>query len=201
MTTSVRLEERRNSHRRIGFYGSIFVHAALILVGTAMVSPAQWGVESRRGGGIEIHLTGRTGRVEMPRFLPEITAATEPQEPVSPSEKRAAGNASVTRHSAGGGIVEKKGGYLSNPPPRYPGLALKLGQQGKVELFVRIDRTGRPIDLSVKESSGFALLDQAAYEAVRRWKFAPARVAGLPVESTLRIPIRFRIEDPPFPSV
>jgi periplasmic protein TonB len=37
------------------------------------------------------------------------------------------------------------------------------------------------------------VLDQAALDAVRRWRFSPATRGGKPVEWTARLPIRFRL--------
>jgi protein TonB len=40
------------------------------------------------------------------------------------------------------------------------------------------------------------MLDDAAAETVRtRWRFVPARRGGTPVESTVSVPIRFRIHE------
>jgi protein TonB len=50
--------------------------------------------------------------------------------------------------------------------------------------------------VSVKQSSGFPLLDDSATSTVRgRWRFIPARHDGVPVESRVTVPIRFRLTD------
>ena len=62
------------------------------------------------------------------------------------------------------------------PPPYYPPAAKAAKQQGKVLLNVDVDAAGNVTGVSVKESSGYPLLDDAAMQAVRVWKFEPARV-------------------------
>ena len=61
-------------------------------------------------------------------------------------------------------------------------------------LTVDVDREGTPVQVEIKESSGFRLLDQAALKAVRHWKFQPGRIGVFPVESEVRVPVRFRLE-------
>ena len=85
--------------------------------------------------------------------------------------------------------------YRSTPPPEYPPAARQQHQEGVVLLEVAVGADGRPGQIGVKQSSGFPLLDRAAVTAVHRWTFEPARTAGLPVESHVEIPIRFRLTD------
>jgi protein TonB len=78
-------------------------------------------------------------------------------------------------------------------PPRYPRQALRDGDQGTVLLAVTLDRSGFPRKVDVAASSRSRALDRAAVEAVRQWRFAPAR----PDEPDLRgleVPIDFRLE-------
>lgn len=59
-------------------------------------------------------------------------------------------------------------------------------------LRVRVDTAGRVASVSVVKSSGHRALDERALSTVRdRWRFKPARAAGLPVGSEVIIPIRF----------
>ncbi len=90
--------------------------------------------------------------------------------------------------------VQADPNYFQNPPPEYPELAKQMRQEGLVMLAVDVDREGIPIKVEIKESSGFRLLDQAAVKAVRHWKFQPGRIGNIPVESSVTVPIRFRLE-------
>jgi periplasmic protein TonB len=65
---------------------------------------------------------------------------------------------------------------LVDVPPTYPPLARHARIQGVVVLDATIDETGHVVDVRVLRS--IALLDRAAIEAVRRWRYAPAIVNG-----------------------
>jgi periplasmic protein TonB len=84
--------------------------------------------------------------------------------------------------------------YLKNPFPKYPDTARRQGQEGTVILRVTIDPTGRPRDIMVQSSSGFTLLDDAAKNTVKDWRFIAATTGGLPTETSIDIPIIFKIE-------
>ncbi|HEX7054368.1 MAG TPA: TonB family protein [Burkholderiales bacterium] len=84
--------------------------------------------------------------------------------------------------------------YLKNPPPDYPALSRRLGEQGRVLLRVHVDARGRADEVQVRASSGFARLDEAAQRTVRGWKFVPARRGDDPVAAWVLIPISFRLE-------
>lgn len=84
--------------------------------------------------------------------------------------------------------------YLRNPPPRYPPSARRNGEQGTVTLKVRVTREGAPADVTIDRTSGSSALDHAAMEAVRGWRFVPARQGSQPVEAWVLVPIVFRLE-------
>ena len=84
--------------------------------------------------------------------------------------------------------------YLRNPPPRYPLIARRNGDQGTVMLRVLVTREGVPANVSVEKTSGSGHLDSAALEAVKTWRFVPARQGTQPVEAWVLVPIVFRLE-------
>ena len=84
--------------------------------------------------------------------------------------------------------------YLRNPPPRYPLIARRNGEQGTVTLKVLVTRDGVPASVAVETSSGSPHLDSAALEAVRAWRFVPARRGSQPVEAWVLVPVVFRLE-------
>jgi protein TonB len=49
--------------------------------------------------------------------------------------------------------------------------------------------------VEINRSSGSEALDRAAAEAIKRWRFIPARYGDKAVESWIRIPIEFRLAD------
>lgn len=83
--------------------------------------------------------------------------------------------------------------YLNNPVPEYPRRARNRRQQGVVMLEVQVSREGQPRGVRVAQSSGYALLDGAAENAVRRWQFVPARRGSTYVDASVVVPIEFRI--------
>jgi len=84
--------------------------------------------------------------------------------------------------------------YLSNPAPRYPLASRRAGEQGTVTLRVLVRRDGLPAQVEVEKSSGSAHLDAAALEAVRAWRFVPARQGTDAIESWVLVPVVFRLE-------
>ena len=85
-------------------------------------------------------------------------------------------------------------GYLRNPPPTYPLVARRNGEQGTVVLRVRVTRDGMPASVDIEKTSRFSHLDDAALEAVRTWRFVPARQNGQPVEAWVLVPVVFKLE-------
>jgi len=84
--------------------------------------------------------------------------------------------------------------YLNNPRPEYPRAARRMGEHGKVMLHVFVSSAGAPEKIEVRTSSGSPRLDQAAREAVERWKFVPARQGDEPVSAWVLVPITFVLE-------
>jgi len=84
-------------------------------------------------------------------------------------------------------------GYLNNPAPEYPALALRRNWEGTVLLRVRVLPNGRPGDIQVQQSAGRSQLDEAAVAAVRRWSFVPAKKGDQAVEGWVTVPIDFKI--------
>jgi protein TonB len=68
-----------------------------------------------------------------------------------------------------------------------------LRQQGRVVLEVQVSAEGRATSVSVKHSSGFPVLDNAAVQGVEHWTFEPARVAGLPTAGRAEVPVNFSL--------
>lgn len=85
--------------------------------------------------------------------------------------------------------------YLHNPAPIYPRSSRRRGDEGKVVLRVHVLGDGSADAVEVAESSGHARLDDAAREAVRTWRFTPAKRGETQIDSWLLVPIVFRLED------
>jgi periplasmic protein TonB len=84
-----------------------------------------------------------------------------------------------------------RGGYQYRPA--YPSSARNLGIQGTTLLQVLVSDSGRVAEVVVKQSAGHPDLDRAAADAVRRWRFEPARRGRDPVEMWVQLPFEFRL--------
>lgn len=84
--------------------------------------------------------------------------------------------------------------YLNNPPPAYPALSRRLGEQGRVVLRVRIEVDGTASAAEVRTSSGYERLDRAALEAVLRWRYVPGKRNGVPEAMWFLVPIQFVLD-------
>lgn len=84
--------------------------------------------------------------------------------------------------------------YLDNPPPQYPAIAKRAGEQGKVVLRVLVAASGRADTVEVRTSSGSPRLDDAALETVRRWRFVPARQGDQAIAAWVLVPISFTLQ-------
>jgi len=49
------------------------------------------------------------------------------------------------------------------------------------------------VDVSVAASSGSRVLDNAAFSAVKKWTFVPARRGPRAVESVVEVPVKFAL--------
>ena len=121
------------------------------------------------------------------------TPATAPA--AAPSSGPAPAAESVMPASTRSTDADYKAAYLKNPTPAYPLLAIRQGAQGQVLLLVEVLTDGRAGRIDLEKSSGHAALDAAAINAVRAWRFTPARKDGLLAAQTVSIPIQFNLKD------
>lgn len=83
--------------------------------------------------------------------------------------------------------------YLDNPAPAYPLSSKRLGETGTVLLRVKVSALGRAETVELERSSGYTRLDRAAIDAVRQWKFVPAKQADVAVPAYVLIPLNFEL--------
>lgn len=81
--------------------------------------------------------------------------------------------------------------YRENMPPVYPEMARIRGYEGIVLIAAEILPTGHVGSVKISKSSGYAVLDQSALEAVKPWKFEPAMKSGRPFTIWVEVPIKF----------
>jgi protein TonB len=76
--------------------------------------------------------------------------------------------------------------------PVYPEIARAAHVEGTVMLEAVLDPAGRVTQLRVVKS--IPLLDQAALDAVRQWRYTPSMYGGRPVSVLMTITIRFTLQ-------
>ena len=93
-----------------------------------------------------------------------------------------------------GAVSEAEPAAFSNPAPVYPTIARARGWEGRVVVKVLVRTDGSAGEVIVERSSGYQSLDRAAVEAIRVWRFIPAKAGGVSFESSVLIPVRFSLE-------
>jgi len=96
--------------------------------------------------------------------------------------------------AAGAGVTSfarPLGGYQTTP--RYPESARTAGIEGTSLLRFVVDADGLVGTVNVEKSAGHPDLDRSAIEAVKTWRFEPARRGKERVAVWVTIPIRFEL--------
>ena len=87
------------------------------------------------------------------------------------------------------------GTAAGNPKPKYPVSWRQRRLEGRLVLRVDVTESGSAAAVAVSVSSGHAILDQAAVDAVQAWRFNPATRGGKPIAGVTYVPIEFRLLD------
>lgn len=84
--------------------------------------------------------------------------------------------------------------YLSAPAPKYPRGALSRHIEGTVLLQVLVGIDGRPLAVTISQTSGNRELDEAARSQIlKRWSFRPAMSNGRAVQAIGLVPVAFSL--------
>lgn len=78
--------------------------------------------------------------------------------------------------------------------PKYPDRALRMKQEGVVWLRMLLSETGARQQIKIRTPTKYALLNQAAIKAVKKWKCDPHIVNGKATKSWVTIPMEFKIQ-------
>lgn len=134
-----------------------------------------------------------------PRHFPHAGGGSTPG-PAPAARTPSAGQGTGEGEDSLAATVGDGGNFLparihTKPEPAYPWEARRNRWQGTVLLAVTVSPEGHPIAVDVARSSGHRVLDDAAVEAVRQWRFVAAQRNGLAVEDRVAVPITFRLSD------
>lgn len=121
--------------------------------------------------------------------LPQVSQATVPNE--SPSNATETPPSPVQLDAQ----PDYRADYLNNPRPPYPLVARRMGYQGKVILNVEVLPEGRAGEVKLHTGSGYDILDRAALQTVKTWKFLPATHFGRAITQWCLVPIKFSLEE------
>lgn len=128
-----------------------------------------------------------------PSTAPQASSPVTPTAPSSSAESTSKANST---EPAGETVAPRfDAAYLNNPPPNYPLMAKRLGEQGKLLLRVHVLANGSADQVILYKTSGSNLLDEAAQEAVRRWRFVPAKQATSAIAAWVIVPITFHLKE------
>jgi protein TonB len=81
---------------------------------------------------------------------------------------------------------------IFNVTPIYPAIAASSGVEGVVILEATISETGAVENVRVLKAH--PLLDRAAVDAVRQWRYTPTRLNGMPVPVVMAVTVRFTLQ-------
>jgi protein TonB len=127
---------------------------------------------------------------------PEVVTPIAPTDTPVPTEVSSAPPQPVTAPpSLSDREPDYRAAYLNNPVPAYPMVARRMGWQGRVVLNVEVLASGLPGQVKLHQSSGHDVLDNAALQAVRGWRFVAARHGGQVVSKWFLVPIPFILKE------
>ena len=107
-----------------------------------------------------------------------------------PTSPKAPATAPATQTQRAGGVVQQAR-LIRSVPAEYPEFAKVKHVGGDVVMDAVIDTAGNVTN--VRAISGPPSLQQAAVEALRRWKYEPARLNGQAVTQHLDVTLKFRV--------
>jgi protein TonB len=145
-----------------------------------LTEPATIDKESELEPGFEDGVEGGTGIAEL-GVVTGIDVLVEPPPPPRP--------AGPVRVRVSDGITPPLKIY--DVPPIYPPIAQAARIEGVVILEATIDVDGRVVNARVLRS--VPLLDAAALDAVRQWRYTPTRLNGMPVSVVMTVTVSFQL--------
>ncbi len=153
----------------------------------AQRSPASRTTTTQRTPQLDIALSSTT----LPPSLMNRSSAASDSPPRQTTPRTLTPNVLKAMIPGSGSISKSKVGLGRTIPPIYPRIARESGWEGTVLVRVAVQPDGSPESVKIQKSSGHSILDTAAIEAVKKWKFSPAKDGNIPIRSMVEIPINF----------
>ena len=85
--------------------------------------------------------------------------------------------------------------FKSCSKPMYPQQSLRDGNTGTVDLLFFVDKEGKVKDSAIRNSSGYAALDEAARTGISKCSFTPATENGMPAEGWMKMRYVWQLHD------
>lgn len=126
---------------------------------------------------------------------PEDSVVEAPSAPPAPVKTIAPKIATAPKKAEVFTEANFQANYGFNPKPHYPSIARREHWEGRVTLRIQVSADGSVNGVSVQRSSGHEELDDSAVEAVRKWRFIPAKRGSTPVSSSVLVPIDFNLNN------
>src|SRR5262245_62119936 len=82
---------------------------------------------------------------------------------------------------------------LTRVAPEYPREAKRAGQEGTTQALMRVDESGRVVEVKIISGSGSRRLDDAAVRAFKQWKFVSVPAGTAPEGSWVQTSHRFQL--------
>jgi protein TonB len=162
---------------------SVSPRAAPVEVPREIVKETRVDTGSAEGvpGGVEGGIPGGVVGGVVGGVLTDLPPPPPPPPPTAP----------VTREPVRVGGELKAPALIERVEPDYPLLAIRAQVQGVVILEAVVDSQGRVEDVRVLRS--IPLLDRAAIEAVRQWRYSPLLLNGKPERFVLTVTVSFSL--------
>ena len=143
--------------------------------------------------GVSLSSTTESGTFSAPVGNTSYGAMQGPAAKPEDVKPYSSGKAGGTAAYALPGEVDTEPAVLSEFKPPYPEAARKAGIEGTVRLRLWLDAQGKVQQVRVQRKAGYGL-DEAAAEAIVRFKFRPAKKKGKPVPINFTFDFHFYLD-------
>jgi protein TonB len=119
-----------------------------------------------------------------------------PPTPPAPADTKAADAApsAAPSHASSGAPVNVAHQSCDGAPPEYPMLSKRRGETGTAVVAITVDTQGVVRSATLRTSSGFPRLDDAALQAARERSCQPYLENGTPISATALLPFAFKLQ-------